>query len=81
MQKAAQQMFEDDMKKRLAKKPWIAEHCASETLVSQCTRCSFLSLVIPDFPINCRRLTPGSSYLEALCEDNVRTRSPPYSGS
>jgi hypothetical protein len=29
MQKAAQQMFMDDMKKRLAKKPWIAEHRAS----------------------------------------------------
>ena len=29
------------------------------------------SLVIPDFPVACRRLTPGPGYLEALCEDNV----------
>ena len=27
--------------------------------------------VIPDFPVACRRLTPGPGYLEALCEDNV----------
>lgn len=28
-------------------------------------------VVLPDFPIACRRLTPGPGYLEALCEDNV----------
>ncbi|KAF8807916.1 FAD/NAD(P)-binding domain-containing protein [Phlegmacium glaucopus] len=27
--------------------------------------------LIPDFPICCRRLTPGPGYLEALCEANV----------
>lgn len=28
-------------------------------------------IVIPDFGVCCRRLTPGPGYLEALCEDNV----------
>lgn len=28
-------------------------------------------VVIPDFGVACRRLTPGPGYLEALCEDNV----------
>jgi len=28
-------------------------------------------LVIPEFGVACRRLTPGPGYLEALCEDNV----------
>jgi len=27
--------------------------------------------LIPDFPVACRRLTPGPGYLEALVEDNV----------
>jgi len=27
--------------------------------------------LIPDFPVACRRLTPGPGYLEALCRDNV----------
>ncbi|KAI0635260.1 hypothetical protein C8Q77DRAFT_1054047 [Trametes polyzona] len=27
--------------------------------------------LIPDFPVACRRLTPGPGYLEALCEDNT----------
>ncbi|KAI0649239.1 FAD/NAD-P-binding domain-containing protein [Trametes meyenii] len=27
--------------------------------------------LMPDFPVSCRRLTPGPGYLEALCEDNV----------
>ncbi|KAH6676226.1 hypothetical protein B0J14DRAFT_350711 [Halenospora varia] len=30
-----------------------------------------LELIVPDFPPNCRRLTPGPGYLEALTEDNV----------
>lgn len=34
--------------------------------------CNQSLLVIPDFPVACRRLTPGPGYLEALCEDNVR---------
>jgi cation diffusion facilitator CzcD-associated flavoprotein CzcO len=28
-------------------------------------------LMIPQFPVGCRRLTPGPGYLEALVEDNV----------
>ncbi|KAJ3518017.1 hypothetical protein NLJ89_g144 [Agrocybe chaxingu] len=27
--------------------------------------------LIPNFPVACRRLTPGPGFLEALCEDNV----------
>ncbi|THH07656.1 hypothetical protein EW145_g3232 [Phellinidium pouzarii] len=27
--------------------------------------------LLPDFPVACRRLTPGPGYLEALCENNV----------
>ncbi|KAI1787759.1 FAD/NAD(P)-binding domain-containing protein [Ganoderma leucocontextum] len=27
--------------------------------------------LMPDFPVACRRLTPGPGYLEALCENNV----------
>ncbi|KAH8099899.1 hypothetical protein BXZ70DRAFT_1008869 [Cristinia sonorae] len=53
LQLGARQMISHFMKKRLEKKPWIAEH------------------LIPDFPVACRRLTPGPGYLEALCEDNV----------
>lgn len=29
MQKGARQAFQENMRKRLAKKPWIADHCAS----------------------------------------------------
>lgn len=53
IQQFAAAMFREGMLKKLAKKPWIAEH------------------LIPDFPVACRRLTPGPGYLEALCEDNV----------
>lgn len=31
----------------------------------------YLDLMVPDFSPNCRRLTPGPGYLEALAEDNV----------
>lgn len=27
--------------------------------------------MLPDFPVGCKRLTPGPGYLESLCEDNV----------
>lgn len=27
--------------------------------------------IIPEFPVACRRLTPGPGYLDALCKDNV----------
>ena len=30
-----------------------------------------LCLVIPDFPVSCRRLTPGPGYLETLLMDHV----------
>ncbi|KDQ31391.1 hypothetical protein PLEOSDRAFT_1036737 [Pleurotus ostreatus PC15] len=53
MQAAARTIFKEQMLKRLARKPWIADH------------------IIPEFPVACRRLTPGVGYLEALCEDNV----------
>jgi hypothetical protein len=33
----------------------------------------------PDFSPNCRRLTPGPGYLEALCEDNVSFIQKPIS--
>ncbi|KAI8972557.1 FAD/NAD-P-binding domain-containing protein [Trametes punicea] len=33
--------------------------------------------LIPDFPLSCRRLTPGPGYLEALCEDNCDLVSTP----
>ncbi|KAL2889556.1 putative sterigmatocystin biosynthesis monooxygenase stcW [Ceratocystis lukuohia] len=45
--------FSDVMKRRLAKKPQLAD------------------ALVPDFSPNCRRLTPGPGYLEALTEDNV----------
>ncbi|KLO16411.1 FAD/NAD-binding domain-containing protein [Schizopora paradoxa] len=53
MQNGAREAFRALMLKKLAKKPWIADH------------------LMPDFPVACRRLTPGPGYLEALCEDNV----------
>lgn len=34
-------------------------------------RTDLLDEILPDFPINCRRLTPGPGYLEALQEPNV----------
>ncbi|KIX92006.1 uncharacterized protein Z520_12277 [Fonsecaea multimorphosa CBS 102226] len=33
--------------------------------------------LIPDFPVGCRRVTPGSGYLEALLEDNVEVVTDP----
>jgi cation diffusion facilitator CzcD-associated flavoprotein CzcO len=34
-------------------------------------RTDLLNAIIPDFAVNCRRLTPGPGYLEALTADNV----------
>ncbi|KAF4121709.1 putative flavoprotein CzcO associated with the cation diffusion facilitator CzcD [Geosmithia morbida] len=34
---------------------------------------SVADFIIPDFPVGCRRPTPGTGYLEALGEDNVQT--------
>ncbi|EIW53862.1 FAD/NAD-P-binding domain-containing protein [Trametes versicolor FP-101664 SS1] len=59
MQMQAQALFRENMERKLAKRPWIAEK------------------LIPDFPVACRRLTPGPGYLEALCEDNVEFISAP----
>lgn len=53
MQEGGRVAFKEMMVKKLAKKPWIADH------------------IIPDFPVACRRLTPGPGYLEALVSDNV----------
>lgn len=41
-----------DMKRRLAPKPELAEY------------------LLPSYPVGCRRPTPGTGYLEALCADN-----------
>lgn len=34
-------------------------------------RTDLLNAIVPDFAVNCRRLTPGPGYLEALTADNV----------
>lgn len=31
------------------------------------------SLIVPDFPVGCRRITPGQGFLEAMVRDNVDT--------
>ncbi|KAL5536604.1 hypothetical protein ACEPAF_427 [Sanghuangporus sanghuang] len=36
--------------------------------------------LMPDFPVLCRRLTPGPGYLEALCEDNTDFVPTPIKG-
>lgn len=33
-----------------------------------------LEMLLPKFPVGCRRLTPGPGFLEALLQDNVDTR-------
>ncbi|KAK4629702.1 hypothetical protein CLAFUW4_08637 [Fulvia fulva] len=33
--------------------------------------------LMPDFPVGCRRITPGDGYLEALTADNVTARFDP----
>lgn len=35
------------------------------------TRPDLLAAIVPDFAPNCRRLTPGPGYLEAISQDNV----------
>ncbi|KAF2644630.1 FAD/NAD(P)-binding domain-containing protein [Massarina eburnea CBS 473.64] len=40
-------------------------------------RKDLLDSLVPDFAPNCRRLTPGPGYLEALCADNVTLVSTP----
>lgn len=53
LQKHFRQLFQENMLKKLSKRPWIADH------------------IVPDFPVACRRVTPGPGYLNALCQDNV----------
>ena len=71
MQNGARELFTQSMRSRLAKKPWIADHCKKFYLVSERDLDLNSYAVIPGFPVACRRLTPGPGYLEALCEDNV----------
>jgi cation diffusion facilitator CzcD-associated flavoprotein CzcO len=40
-------------------------------------RDDLLKTIVPDFSPNCRRLTPGPGYLEALTADNVNYISTP----
>jgi hypothetical protein len=63
--------FKKSMLEKLAKKPWIAEHRKKTLSVHGVFTHGIIILVIPEFGVACRRLTPGPGYLEALCEDNV----------
>ena len=72
MQKAAKQAFQESMKKRLAKKPWIAEYRKLSRSLHVYKSHNVTPEVIPDFSVACRRLTPGPGYLESLCQENVR---------
>ena len=70
MQLGGRAVFKEQMRRRLAKKPWIADHRTCS--LCACVRLAeFPRVVIPEFSVACRRLTPGPGYLEALCEDNV----------
>ena len=53
MQQHAVELFKENMRQKLTKKPEI------------------FNSILPDFPVACRRLTPGPGYLEALTEKNV----------
>ncbi|KAL2844107.1 hypothetical protein BJY01DRAFT_264097 [Aspergillus pseudoustus] len=59
VQKEAQKLFTSSMKKRLGD--------------SQKGR-DLAEMLLPEFPVGCRRQTPGPGYLEALLQDNVDTR-------
>lgn len=58
-QTAARDMFTKNMKERLGDSP------KGQMLAE---------MLIPDFPVGCRRQTPGPGYLEALVKDHVDTR-------
>lgn len=58
-QKAAREMFANNMKQRLGNSPKGR---------------SLYDMLIPEFPVGCRRQTPGPGYLEALLQENVETR-------
>ncbi|KAF9882919.1 hypothetical protein FE257_004900 [Aspergillus nanangensis] len=59
VQKEAQKLFTASMKKRLGDSP------KGKALAE---------MLLPSFPVGCRRQTPGPGYLEALLQDNVDTR-------
>ena len=74
MQLMGKELFRANMEKKLAKRPEIAAKRASRPwacLGSHSLKSPLRVVVIPEFPVACRRLTPGPGYLEALCEDNV----------
>ncbi|BCS25444.1 flavin-containing monooxygenase [Aspergillus puulaauensis] len=58
-QKAAREMFANNMKQRLGDSPKGR---------------ALYDMLIPEFPVGCRRQTPGPGYLEALLQENVETR-------
>lgn len=58
-QAAARDLFTNNMKQRLGDSPKGRK--LAETL-------------IPEYPVGCRRQTPGPGYLEALLQDHVDTR-------
>lgn len=59
VQKAARELFTQNMKERLGDTPKGRK---------------LAEMLIPDFPVGCRRQTPGPGYLEALVQDHVDTR-------
>ncbi|KZV71672.1 FAD/NAD(P)-binding domain-containing protein [Peniophora sp. CONT] len=42
-----------------------------ETIKKLASKPDLLEKVMPDYPIGCRRITPGPGYLDALCKDNM----------
>lgn len=58
-QKAARELFQNNMRQRLGDSPKGK---------------ALFNLLVPQFPVGCRRQTPGPGYLEALLQDNVETR-------
>lgn len=71
MQKVTRAAFKEHMVQKLARKPWIADHGESSRIPLLIDFIMHTVLVIPDFPVACRRLTQGLGYLDVLCEDNV----------
>lgn len=58
-QKVARELFQSTMRQRLGDSPKGK---------------ALFDLLVPQFPVGCRRQTPGPGYLEALLQDNVQTR-------
>ncbi|KAL1998000.1 hypothetical protein VTN02DRAFT_225 [Thermoascus thermophilus] len=60
-------IFKDSPENRALREKWTA------LMLSRIQdRPELADQIIPDFPPNCRRPTPGPGYLEALTKDNVR---------